>query len=193
MPKHVLLSLITSQKKLKENIRKRCDTNKSLKSDVLSRSSHSMKSYGKLDHLKSKSKTLETDKNRTSRSTDDDGEKARKRFKSVESASRRTSSQTQKSFPSQSAIKTKDSKRFKSTSNVRFDQSVTRPKFDVFGSDAHEKSKEKKSSKSNTPKVNKKASRISSNEVIRRRKKAPSKMKTSSLTLVGFDDDAGFL
>lgn len=188
-----------------EDAKKRDNINASRKSDISSKSSKPAKSYGKSDALKSKSKETKPDEMRVKRARDDDKEKARKKLKSIEGSSkahdtsRRDSTQTQKSLPSQSAIRTKDSKRPRSTSNVRFDQSATRPKLDIFGSNVHGKSKEKsrkssKSSKSSSSKPSTQTSGISSSESgVRRRKKAPSKNRASSLALVGLDDDAGFL
>lgn len=188
-----------------EDAIKREVANTSRRSDISCKSSRSAKSYGKSDAARSKNKDTKSDDMRVKRSRDDDKEKTRKKLRPAESSnkshdtSRRESTQTQKSLPSQSAIRTKDSKRPRSTSNVRFDQSATRPKLDIFGSNVHGKSKEKprkssKSSRTSSSKPSTQTSGISSSESgVRRRKKAPSKNKASSLALVGFDDDAGFL
>jgi hypothetical protein len=189
------------QKKLKDDVNKREDANKShsAKSDWPTRS------YSKSDALASERKAPKPETTQDKRDRDEFDKKPRKQSKPTENrtvydASKRESFNTQRSLPSQSAIRTKDSKRPKSTSGVTFDQSATRPKLDIFSSNVHGKIKEKnsktsKSSKSLSSKPSSsQTSGISSCEgVFRRRKKASSKNKSSSLALCGFDDDAGFL
>jgi len=116
-------------------------------------------------------------------------------------APKRSSSHTQSilSVPSQSAIKQKDSKRVKTSSSVRFDQSASRPKLDIFSSGVHKGEEKKKSSKSGKQSTSKltstQSSGISSCEGLggRRRKKVQGKSKSKSIGLQGLDDDGAFL
>eukprot|EP00804_Cyclotella_cryptica_P008476 CCRYP_003985-RA/>CCRYP_003985-RA protein AED:0.05 eAED:0.05 QI:123/1/1/1/1/1/9/250/1108 len=188
-------------KRLKDGASKREDANKSNSA----KSDRRTKSYSKSDALALKSKTLKPEKKKDKRDTNEFDEERRKQSRHAEKstfhdASKRDSSNTQRSLPSQSAIRTKDSKRSKSTSGVTFDQSVTRPKLDIFSSSVHGKLKEKNGKSSTSVKSisskpsSSQASGISSCEgAFRRRKKVSSKSKSSSLALCGFDDDAAFL
>ena len=134
--------------------------------------------------------------------TDGASEHRSKRTKTADTAAQ--AKHDSSSGHAKSAIKGKDSKRPKTSSqSVRFDPKTTnRPKIDIFQSGVHSKENNskhpKKRSSTSSSNQGTQMSGISSAEgggVARRRKKSSvgGKSKASALQMKGFDDDGGFL
>ncbi len=161
------------------------------------------KSYNKMEGLKLKMKSTgdESGKDTSQPSSNKHKRPISAADDDSKGAQKRVSSHTQSilSVPSQSAIKQKDSKRVKTSSSVRFDQSASRPKLDIFSSGVHKRDEKKMGSKSSNQTTSKptstQSSGISSCEGLggRRRKKLQGKSKSKSIGLSCLDDDGAFL